>query len=320
MSSHLQDGNSVVIPVYNSASSLNTLVQRVGSVLATLGGHYELILVNDGSPDQSWKTICELGTTFHWVRAINLTRNYGQHNALLCGLRAAMYKVSITLDDDLQHPPEEIPTLLNALTPDCDVVYGVPQRQQHGLRRDLASRVTKFVLQTAMGAQIARDVSAFRVFRTQLRDAFANYKGSFVSIDVLLTWATTRFIAVPVRHEPRLIGVSNYTFRRLLTHAVNMVTGFSTVHLQIATFVGFTFTLFGVGVFAFVIGRYLLQGGSVPGFTFLASVISIFSGAQLFTLGIIGEYLARIHFRSMERPVYAIRERMNFTDESAERP
>jgi undecaprenyl-phosphate 4-deoxy-4-formamido-L-arabinose transferase len=113
---------------------------------------------------------------------------------------------------------------------------------------------------------------------------------------------------VPVRHEPRQIGQSNYTFRKLVTHALNMMTGFSTVPLQMASILGFAFTLFGIGVFIYVIGRFLIQGGSVPGFPFLASVIAIFSGVQLFMLGIIGEYLARMHFRLMDRPAYVVRE------------
>jgi undecaprenyl-phosphate 4-deoxy-4-formamido-L-arabinose transferase len=159
-----------------------------------------------------------------------------------------------------------------------------------------------------MGAEIAEQVSAFRAFRLPLREAFKGYASPFVSIDVLLTWATTRFSAVRVRHEPRRSGVSHYTFAKLIAHALNMLTGFSIRPLQLASLVGFAFTLFGSFVLAFVLGRYLIQGTSVPGFPFLASVIAIFSGAQLFALGIIGEYLARMHFRTMGRPPYTLRE------------
>jgi undecaprenyl-phosphate 4-deoxy-4-formamido-L-arabinose transferase len=169
--------------------------------------------------------------------------------------------------------------------------------------------VTKLALRSAMGAETATKVSAFRVFRTQLRQAFHDYESPFVSIDVLLTWATNRFGAVPVRHDPRKLGTSNYTIRKLVVHALNMMTGFSIVPLQIASVTGFVFTLFGFAVLIQVIGRYLIEGTAVPGFPFLASVIAIFSGAQLFALGIIGEYLARVHSRSMGRPTYAIRSR-----------
>jgi undecaprenyl-phosphate 4-deoxy-4-formamido-L-arabinose transferase len=159
-----------------------------------------------------------------------------------------------------------------------------------------------------MGAEIAQKVSAFRAFRAEVARAFAHYSGAFVAIDVLLTWGSNRFSLLSVRHEPRKSGASGYTIRKLITHAMNMMTGFSTVPLQFASIVGFFFTLFGVGVLAYVIGRFLWLGGSVPGFPFLASIIALFSGAQLFALGIIGEYLARMHFRMMERPSYVIRE------------
>ena len=298
---------SVVIPAYNSAGSLKELAARLAQVLPAISPAYEAILVNDGSRDNTWDVICQLTQQYEWIRGINLMRNYGQHNALLCGIRAAQYEVVVTIDDDLQNPPEEIVKLLNKLAEGYDVVYGTPQRERHGFWRDLASQVTKLALKNAMGAATARNVSAFRAFRTQVRDAFANYRSPFLSIDVLLTWGTTRFAAVAVQHDERKVGVSNYTFRKLVTHALNMMTGFSTAPLQLASLIGFAFTLFGVGVLLYVLGRYIIEGGSVPGFPFLASVIAIFSGAQLFALGIIGEYLARMHFRTMERPTYVVR-------------
>ena len=298
---------SVVVPVYNGQTNLPALVERLESVLRQHALTYELILVNDGSRDQSWMCICQLAAQNDQVRGIGLLRNYGQHNALLCGIRAARHETIVTMDDDLQHPPEEIPQLLAKLDEGFDVVYGTPFQQQHGLWRDLASTITKWALQGSMGAETARRISAFRAFRAQLRDAFSSYRSPFVSIDVILTWATTRFVAIPVRHDPRQSGTSNYTMRALITHALNMVTGFSTLPLQLASWIGFSFTLLGLAILVFVVSRYLVVGGSVPGFPFLASIIVIFSGAQLFTIGIIGEYLARMHFRMMERPTYAVR-------------
>ena len=128
-----------------------------------------------------------------------------------------------------------------------------------------------------------------------------------MNVDVLLTWGTSRFAMVSVRHDQRAIGATNYTFAKLLAHAFNMMTGFSTLPLQLASFVGFAFTLFGVGVLLFVVIRYFVSGDSVPGFPFLASIIAVFSGAQLLSLGIIGEYLARMHFRTLEKPAYVVR-------------
>jgi undecaprenyl-phosphate 4-deoxy-4-formamido-L-arabinose transferase len=298
---------SVVVPVYNSSLVLQQLVKELEVVLPGCSSEFELILVNDASPDRSWQIITELARERTWVHGINLMRNVGQHNALLCGIRAAKYEVVVTIDDDLQNPPDEIPRLLAKLEEGFDVVYGVPEYQQHGFLRDLASKITKLVLQNAMGAEIARNISAFRVFRTQVREAFQQYRGPFVSIDVLLTWGTTRFGALRVRHDPRRKGVSGYTLRKLILHALNMMTGFSVLPLQIASLIGFAFTIFGLLALAFVIGRYLIQGSAVPGFPFLASLIAVFSGAQLFALGIIGEYLSRVHFRTMDRPPYTVR-------------
>ncbi len=300
---------SVVVPVYNSAGILPALIDRLEPVLRAQGSTFELLLIDDNSRDDSWKVVQELSQRHPWVRGVHMMRNYGQHNALLCGIRRARHEVVVTMDDDLQHPPEEIPRLLEELARGHDVVYGSPEKEQHGLLRDLASVVTKFALQNAMGSATAQRSSAFRVFRTDLRRSFENYRGQFVSIDVLLTWGSTRFSALDVRHDPRQEGVSNYTLKKLITHALNMLTGFSAFPLQLASLTGFVLTLFGIGILVYVVIGFFLRGSDeAPGFPFLASIIAIFSGAQLFALGIMGEYLARMHFRMMERPTYAIGE------------
>ena len=303
---HERRSISVVTPVYNGEASVGELCRRLAEVLPRISAQHEVILVNDGSRDRSWETISELCSQSPVVRGLNLMRNYGQHNALLCGIRAAKYDLVVTMDDDLQHPPEEIPRLLARLEEGFDVVYGAPKAEQNGPVRALASRITRLALSAAVGSDVAKNVSAFRVFPTQLREAFAAYQSPFVSIDVLLTWATTRFGATTVAFQPRHSGSSNYTFTKLVRHAFDMMTGFSTAPLQLASLIGFTCTLFGLAVFIYVFVRFCLEG-SVPGFPFLASIIAIFSGAQLFALGVIGEYLARMHFRSMKRPAYVVR-------------
>jgi len=299
---------SVVVPVYNSELTLRPLVARLKDTLQSCADAFEIILINDASLDNSWQVIEELVNSYEFVTGHNLMRNYGQHNALLAGIRAAQYDIIVTIDDDLQHPPEEIPKLLEKLSEGYDVVYGIPQTEQHGLFRNLASQITKVVLSSTMNVKIARIVSGFRIFRTHLRDAFSDYRGTKPSVDVLLTWGTKHFAAVPVKYMPRQAGTSNYTFMKLITHTVNMATGFSTLPLRIASFFGFAFTLFGFFVLVFVVGRYLISGTSVAGFPFLASIISIFSGVQLFSLGVIGEYIGRIHSCSLDQPSYLVRE------------
>jgi len=164
---------SFVVPVYRSAESLPELHSRLVAEFGAAPAEFELIFVEDCGGDDSWGVIQQLGAQDSRVRGFRMSRNYGQHNALLCGIRAARGDVVVTLDDDLQHPPEEIPKLLAKLEAGYDVVYGPPEREQHGLLRDLASQITKLALEGAMGAANARQVSALRAFRTRLRDAFA---------------------------------------------------------------------------------------------------------------------------------------------------
>jgi len=298
---------SIIVPVYNSEESLPILVDLLAELLPTLVRKFEVILVNDASRDGSATVIERAAEERAWVVGIHLMRNFGQHNALLAGIRNARFETIVTMDDDLQNPPAEVLRLLAKLEEGFDVVYGFPRHESHGLWRDLASRITKLTLQKAMGVEVAARVSSFRAFRSNVREAFADYSGSYVSIDVLLSWGTTRFAAIPVNNPPRALGKSNYTAKMLFLHAVNMVTGFSIMPLQLASMLGFFFALFGFSLLIYVLLRYLLHGETVAGFPFLASTVAIFSGVQLFSLGIIGEYLARMHFRLLDKPTYIIR-------------
>jgi glycosyltransferase involved in cell wall biosynthesis len=300
---------SIVVPVYNSAPLLPELRDRLKAVLGDLGVDYEILFVNDGSADDSWGRISALCVDDPHLRGLNLMRNYGQHNATLAGIRAARKDVVVTIDDDLQNPPEEIPKLLAKLAEGFDVVYGKPLEGNRGRLRDVATWLTKLALRVAIGSDIAVKVSGFRAFRTDLRDAFASFEGPNPNVDVLLSWGTSRYAATTVAHHARAAGRSGYTVGSLATHALNVLTGFSTRPLRLATLIGVTTMIFGVAILAYVLAYYFVQGGDVPGFPFLASIIAIFSGAQLLSLGMIGEYLARMHTKIMDRPTYAVRER-----------
>jgi undecaprenyl-phosphate 4-deoxy-4-formamido-L-arabinose transferase len=230
-------------------------------------------------------------------------RNYGQHNATLCGVRAARYEITITMDQDGQHPPDQISALLEKLREGIDVVYGAPRRLPRGFWRNLLTANTKLLLSWVMGVPSVRDISAFRAFRTTLREAFGDFRSPVLILDVLLSWGTGRFAAVPVEIQPA--NRSNYSYLQLLRAATLILTGYSTAPLRLASWLGFAMTLFGLGVFTYVMLLYF-TAGSLPGFPFLASIIALFSGAQLFALGIFGEYLARMFDRSMDRPPYIV--------------
>jgi undecaprenyl-phosphate 4-deoxy-4-formamido-L-arabinose transferase len=305
---------SVVVPVYRGAQTLEELVIRTTDVLTPLVSAFEIILVNDGSSDDSWARIEKLASEHVEVRGIDLMRNFGQHNALLAGVRAARYEVVVTLDDDLQQPPEEIPKLLAALTEDVDVVYGSPARNHQTFLRRVASSLMRRTLTRVMGATTARHVSAFRAFRTELRSAFTQFSLPEFSFDVLLTWGTQKFTYVIVEHRPRREGRSNYTSAALVRHALTIVTGFTVGPLRLASMAGFAAVAVGIASFGYVLVNVVVNGTSVPGFAFLAASIALFSGVQLFALGIIGEYLAKMHQRSMEKPSYVVREQVGGAD------
>jgi undecaprenyl-phosphate 4-deoxy-4-formamido-L-arabinose transferase len=294
---------SVVVPVYKGEPFIEPLVAELIRTLPTFAEHYEIILVNDGSPDNSWQVIQNLTRKHHCVRGILMMRNYGQHNATLCGVREARHEVVVTVDQDLQHPPQEIPRLLAKLEEGYDVVYGAPRKLPQSVWRNVMTAGIKWILAKVIGLPSVHNVSAFRAFRTNLREAFANFQSPSLILDVLLSWGTTRFTSVQVEIAPA--DRSNYSFTMLVRTATLILIGYSTLPLRFASWIGFGMTLFGLGVFIYVLVVYF-TAGSPPGFPFLASMIALVSGAQLFALGIFGEYLARMFDRSMDRPPYVI--------------
>ncbi len=303
---------SIVIPCYRSEDSIPELADRLVSSLGALVADktlrdYEVIFVVDGSPDGAAEVARGIATSSRKVQVIELIRNFGQHNALVAGIRAASFETIVTMDDDLQHPPEEIHKLVQKLQDSgSDLVYAQPEIEEHGILRSAASRFVKASLALA-GVPNASYVGAFRAFRTELRDGFANVADPQVNLDVLLSWVTTRVGSVTVRMDRRATGRSTYNLRALVRHTLNMVTGYGVVPLKLATWLGFACGILGLVLLAVVLIQFFVGVTTVPGFTTTIAVISLFAGAQMITIGIIGEYLGRQHFRSMQRPMYVIR-------------
>lgn len=302
---------SVVIPCYRSRDTLPELVDRLHKVLwadsNALVENYEIILVVDGSPDDTYAVARELEKASSNVRALLLRRNYGQHNALLAGIARACHEIIVTMDDDLQHRPEELPILLEPLSdPLVDLVYGVATKEEHGLMRSFASRAVKSALARA-GVDNARHVSALRAFRADLREGFSHIADAFASVDVVLSWTTTGVRRVNVEMDERPIGRSSYTLKNLFKHAITMVTGYSTAPLRFVTWLGAACGLLGLVLLTYVLYGFITGSTTVAGFTTLASMIALFSAAQMLSIGILGEYIGRMHFRGMQRPTYVVR-------------
>ena len=296
---------SVVVPVYKGSGTLHELIHALGQVLPDVADEYEVVLVNDGSPDESWQIITELATAHSWVRGIDLMKNYGQHNATLCGIRDARFEVTVVMDDDLQNPPRELPKLVNKLQEGYDVVYGVSKTRKQAWWKRIASAMVKRTIAAVMGLKSVRDIGAYKAFRTDLRDSFKTFSSPDVLVDMLFTWGTTRFGSVQVEEDPRAVGESNYSLLKLISVSLLVLTSYTTIPLRVASIVGFFFTLIGFGILVYVLTIFFTVG-SIPGFPFLASSITIFGGVQLFALGILGEYLGRVFDRTGGRPPYAI--------------
>lgn len=302
----LSQGLSVIVPVYRSERTLQKLVDRVSASVRRLD--FEIILVDDASEDGTWKEISAISNVNTNVKGLRLGRNSGQHGALLAGVRVARFATIVTLDDDLQNPPEEISKVLSALSPEIDVVYGVSTKVKQNLYRRLVSKIARKFFSSTLGFSSAVSMSSFRAFRTDLRTGFDSSLGPNISLDALLTWSTSRFTTTEVAHDQRAEGKSHYTFGKLVRFMIDMATGYSTLPLRMASTLGFATVAFGLVLLIFVVSKPLLTGGTVPGFPLLASSITIFSGVQIFLLGVLGEYIGRMHFRVMNKPTYVIAE------------
>jgi len=300
---------SWVIPVYRSTITLTRLKDEIIRVSGENNWDFEIVYVIDCEEAETLSHALRLRAECPSVRVVELTKNFGQHNATLCGIGLSCKEFIVTLDDDLQHPPKEAVKLVHLLTSPkrIDVVYGYPRKSKHGLLRNVLSLTSRYTLQGNMGYIRPRQVSSYRAIRSEICRCINRGGYSVVNLDVMLSWITNKFGAVEVEYNYRVHGRSGYDLKKLLYHAIDMLTGYSIKPLRIASIVGIMASLFGFTMLAVVLFVWALGGGSVPGFTFLASIVLLLSGAELLALGIIGEYLARVHLKSLGKPAYLIR-------------
>ncbi len=299
---------SVVIPLYRSAETLPELLARLRATLGGLGRSWEIVLVDDGSPDETWKVLGTLlDRSANSIVAVRLMRNYGQHNALMCGFRHATGDVIVTMDDDLQNPPEEIPKLLRALDETgADLVYGLYDSKKHDRWRNAGSTVVNAFYRFVFRPDVT--ITSFRAIRRPLLACILRYDLNFTFIDGLLAWNTQKIAQEPVRHVPRATGQSGYSLARLVTLAFNLLTNFSLLPLQAVTFVGLLLALAGLVTGALFLVLYFRGAILVPGFASTITAILVLGGAQLIALGIFGEYLGRLHLNVNRKPQYSERE------------
>jgi glycosyltransferase involved in cell wall biosynthesis len=301
---------SVVVPVYGGERTIETLADGLAAVAQREGWTWELLFVCDRPRDGSWEIARRLAEERSEVRAWRLARNFGQHPATLLGLREARGAVIATLDEDLQHSPEDLPALVEAARSIDGIAYGTFEEPRHEWWRNLTSRLVRSFLARYVGTRIASHATAFRAFPAHLRQSFASFRGERVAIDVLLSWSGAPFCCVPTRHAPRAEGRSGYTFRKLVAYLGDLIVGYSTAPLRLASFLGLVAMVLALGIGGYVLVNWLLHGSAVPGFAFLGLSIAILGAAQLLALGVIGEYLGRLYFNSLGKPQYVVGERV----------
>lgn len=288
------DAISIVIPVYNAEETLAALMKRLATVLPALAPSYEIILVNDGSRDHSWEIVKELARSIPAIHGIDLMRNYGQHNATLVGIRAAKGPIIITMDDDGQHPPEEIGKLLEKLAEGYDLVYGYAIRPQHEWWRNPLTGVAKWFLEKMSLFPNALRNSAFRVFRAPVRAAFVNCQTPYPIVDVLLRWGTNRIGFVAVRHAVRQSGRSSSTVLRLITLVMHAVTAYSIAPVRWVEMAGVGLALLGI---------YFIALG-----TPMAGTLWVATGMIVAAIGLAGEYAVRAYHAALGKPQAVVRE------------
>lgn len=296
---------SVVIPVYGGSAALMELCSRLAATMKKAGLRHEVILVDDRGQAEAWDIICAVAGNDPAVIGLRLGRNFGQHAATICGIARAAGEWIVTMDDDLEHPPEVIPSMLAAGDENHPLVYGVFEKRTHAAYRNLSSELMRRMLKRAF-PDLNQDYCSFRAIHAPLAKQLGNFGFNRPYIDGMLSWLTASTRTVSVPHEQRQHGESTYTLRKLISHAVNIFVTFSHLPLRIATFSGAA-----LAALSFVYLLYVIYGklsGTItdPGYASLMSVVLLACGIQLLILGVVGEYIGRLMGATFRRPVYVV--------------
>lgn len=296
---------SVVIPIYRSQETLRELCRRLVDVLETFSSSFELVLVEDCGGDDSWRVIQDISHEDRRIRGIQLSRNFGQHAATICGFAHARGKWIATLDDDLEQAPECLPDLYRKAQEGHDLVYGIYPSRSHKVWRNITSGLARWLFNKAIPS-LNYAYTSYRVIRGDIARTLIQFDSPFPFVDGYLSWLTNRYATVEVPHGARAHGTSNYTLKKLITHTVNIFVTFSDLPLRLATWIGLTTFFIGMIWLSVILGRFLFGGITVSGYASVMAGILLFGGVQLLVLGIFGEYLGRMNFKSSRKPLFLV--------------
>lgn len=288
---------SIVVPVYNSEQSLDKLYKRITETLSTFSQDYEIIFIDDFSSDKSWKKLQELREKDNMVKIIRLQKNFGQANAILCGFNYASGEYIITMDDDLQHPPEEIPKLLNKIQEGFFVVYGKFEIKHHSRIENFFSDMFQVMKRYILDFPKDINPTTFAAYRDTMIKKMIQINSSYVFIPALVRSSTpnNKITYVEVNHHPRKYGKSNYSLKKYLSHSMNLIINYSALPLQIIGLIGIAVGICSFLYGLFIVYRYILDPtGGLIGWNSLMVAITFLGSMILFSIAIMGEYLRRI--------------------------
>jgi undecaprenyl-phosphate 4-deoxy-4-formamido-L-arabinose transferase len=299
---------SMVIPCYRSADSIAEVVAELAPAITDAGYRDAFVLVNDGSPDNTWQTLCQLHEERDDVIAASHTRNYGEHNAVMTGLQLATGDVAVVLDDDGQHTADGVLALVQAVADGADVAFGRYDTKQHGLLRNLGSTLNNRLAGFLLDKPRDLYLSSFKAISGELLPHLSRFASPFPYVDGILLWLTTNVVQVPVPHRERASGESGYNLRRLVRLHLNMLTGFSVMPLRLATLLGLAFACLGAVLCVAVVVEKLLHPDLQAGWASMAVAVLMFNGLVLVLLGIVGEYVGRVFLVLNNKPQSCLRE------------
>ncbi|CAD6542169.1 glycosyltransferase family 2 protein [Paraburkholderia sabiae] len=302
---------SIVVPVYRSAEILPLLVRTVGEEMhsAGLDGRFELVLVNDSSPDNSWEVIRTLAREFPFVKGISLRRNFGQHNATMAGLNHATGEFVVIMDDDLQHPPSAIGTMVATLLEGYDVCYTNYLNRQHAAWKKFGSKFNDWVATRLLDKPKGLYLSSFKALRKEVVDEVIKYDGPYAYLDGLILDVTRSIKTVDIHHQARQDGKGNYNLSRSLSLWLKMATSFSVLPLRIASIAGFSLASLSMVFIAIVIIEKLRHPEIQAGWSSLIATILFIGGIQTLCIGMVGEYLGRTYLKLNRKPQYVVAHR-----------
>ena len=299
---------SVIVPVFNEAPILPELCDRLKKVCASLGTSYEMVFVDDGSTDGSFEILKEFKRTDPTLRLVRFTRNFGQQAAVLAGFRESRGQRIVQMDSDLQHPPEEIPRLLEALTGDIELVTTVARKRRDGLVRVAGSKVLHGFARLLFGPEIRLNLNSFRAMRRSVIERLEACNDRSRYMAVLMSWMGVPSVEIRVEHHDRSQGKTKYSLFTLIKLSWDLVTGYSNLPLRGVTYLGLLGAGTGFALTLFLLYQRVVQGILIEGFIVLSAVFAFLAGVQLLSIGFLGEYLGRVHLQIQNRPDYVVRE------------